>query len=81
MKNARIHEGDLLLIRRQDDVEDGEIAAVLINDLAILKKVYKNNGTLILQSENPDYPPIIYDNKEDCNIRIIGKLKKTVISF
>jgi len=50
MKNARIQDGDLLLIRRQDDVDDGQIAAVLINDEAVLKRVYKRNGTLILQS-------------------------------
>lgn len=79
MKNARIQDGDLLLIRRQDDVDDGQIAAVLINDEAVLKRVYKRNGTLILQSENPDYPPIICDKKSD--VRIIGKLKKTVISY
>ncbi|WP_353853089.1 XRE family transcriptional regulator [Dehalobacter restrictus] len=81
MKNARIQEGDLVLIRQQDDVEDGEIAAVLINDQAVLKKVYKRNGTLWLQSENPDYPPIICDAKGDYNVKILGKLKRTVITY
>lgn len=81
MKNARIQDGDLLLIRRQDNVDDGQIAAVLINDEAVLKRVYKRNGTLILQSENPDYPPIICDGKGDYNVRIIGKLKMTVIKY
>lgn len=81
MKNARIYDGDLLLIRQQDDVNDGEIAAVLINEQVVLKKVYKNNDTLILQAENPDYPPFVCSGKSDCNIKIIGKLKKTVISF
>jgi len=81
MKNARIQEGDLLLIRKQNDVDDGQIAAVLINDEAVLKRVYKRNGTLILQSENPDYPPIICDGKGDYNVKILGKLKKTVITY
>lgn len=81
MKNARIQDGDLLLIRRQDNVDDGQIAAVLINDEAVLKRVYKRNGTLILQSENPDYPPIICDGKGDYNVKIIGKLKMTVIKY
>jgi repressor LexA len=79
MKNARIEEGDLLLIRQQPDVEDGDIAAVLIDDEAVLKRVYKRKGTLILQSENPAYPPIVCDGKN--RVRIIGKLKRTVIKY
>lgn len=64
MINARIMDGDLLLIRRQDDVENGEIAAMLIDGEAVLKRVYKTNDTIILQSENPMYKPIIL-NKND----------------
>jgi repressor LexA len=79
MINARIQDGDLLLIRRQDDVENGEIAAVLIDDEAVLKRVYKTGENVILQSENPNYPPIILDG--NTNIRIIGKLKKVVLNF
>jgi repressor LexA len=79
MINARIQDGDLLLIRRQDDVENGEIAAVLIDDEAVLKRVYKTGDNVILQSENPNYPPIILDG--NTNIRIIGKLKKVVLNF
>lgn len=81
MIEARIHNGDLLLIRRQEEVEDGEIAAVMIGDEAMLKKVYKQGGTLILQSANPEYPPIIRGADNDERIRIIGKLKKIVISI
>jgi repressor LexA len=78
MTGARINDGDLLLIRKQAEVEDGEIAAVVIDDEAVLKRVYKQNGTLILQSENPKYPPkIITDGK----VQIVGKLKKIVINF
>jgi repressor LexA len=81
MINAHITDGALLLIRRQDDVENGEIAAVLIDDEAVLKRVYKNNGTIILQSENPKYQPIIITEGDMKNIRIIGKLKKVVLNF
>lgn len=77
MTGARIHDGDLLLIRKQPEVEDGEIAAVIINDEAVLKRVYKRNGTLILQSENQKYPPIIANGQ----VQIIGKLKKIVINL
>lgn len=78
MIGARIHDGDLLLIRRQDTVEDGEIAAVLVNDEAFVKRVFFRNGMLILHSENPNYPPVVY-HLNDENVRIIGKLKKIII--
>lgn len=81
MINARIMEGDLLLIRKQDDVENGEIAAVLIDGDAVLKRVYKTNDAIILQSENPKYQPIILAKGDMGNIRIIGKLKKVVLNF
>jgi len=79
MVGARIHNGDLLLIRKQSDVENGEIAAVLINDNeeAVLKRVYKNGDQLVLQSENPKYGPIFAPPE---NVKIIGKLKKIVIN-
>lgn len=79
MINARIHEDDLLLIRRQDEVENGEIAAVMINGEAVLKRVYKTSDSLILQSENPKYPPLVVPPYKD--VKIIGKLKRVVIKY
>lgn len=79
MINARIHDGDLLLIRQQDSVETGEIAAVLIDGDALLKRIYIEGNTVILQSENPNYNPIIVDGNKI--IKIIGKLKKVVLNF
>lgn len=81
MINARIMDGDLLLIRRQEEVENGEIAAVVIDGDAVLKRVYKNNNTLILQSENPKYQPILCNKNNTDTIRIVGKLKKVVLNF
>jgi repressor LexA len=78
MTGARVFEGDLLLIRKQDDVENGEIAAVVIGDEAVLKRVFKSNGTLILQSENSKYPPIIC---QPSDVYIIGKLKNIIVKF
>ncbi|HEY2419886.1 MAG TPA: XRE family transcriptional regulator [Neobacillus sp.] len=78
MIGARINDGDLLLMRKQNEVEDGEIAAVVINDEAVLKRVYKKNGAMVLQSENSKYPPMIIT---DGKIQIAGKLKKIVINF
>jgi repressor LexA len=78
MVNARICDGDLVLIRRQPDVENGEIAAINKNGKIFLKRIYKQDGQVILQSENPKYPPIIFNpNKSDCFI--VGKLKRIII--
>lgn len=80
MEGARILEGDLLLIRCQEEVEDGEIAAVLIGEEAVLKRVYKRGSSLWLQSENPKYPPIVIESGIDNEVRVIGKLKKIVVN-
>ncbi len=77
MIGARIHDGDLLLIRQQPEVENGEIAAVLINDEAVLKRVYRNGDQLVLQSENPDYSPIF---SPPADAVVVGKLKKIIIN-
>ena len=79
MINARIFDGDLLLIRKQSTVESGEIAAVWLDGEAVLKRVYLSDGKLILQSENPKYPPRIVDNNNESFI--IGRLKKVVLNF
>ncbi|WP_147536065.1 LexA family protein [Bacillus marasmi] len=81
MIGARIHEGDLLLIRKQDEVENGEIAAVAVDDTAVLKRVFKQDDSVILQSENSKYPPISYIPGQNKRIKIIGKLKKVVLNF
>ncbi len=80
MINARIFDGDLVLIRKQPDVEDGEIAAVLINGDVYLKRIYKRDNSIILQSENPAFPPQIV-NPSNTECLIIGKLKKVIISI
>jgi repressor LexA len=77
MSGARILDGDMLLIREQNTVENGEIAAVCIDGEVFLKRVFIHNKSMILQSENPAYPPIIANGESD--IRIIGKLKKIII--
>ena len=73
MINARINDGDIVFIHQQSDVDDGEIAAVLINDEATLKRVYKKNNEVILIAENPAYSPIIYKGYEVNEVRILGK--------
>lgn len=81
MTGAKIHEGDLLLIQKQVSVENGEIGAVVIDDECVLKRVYRDKDKFTLVSENPNYPPIIFNPKTDKNIKIIGKLKKSITQF
>ncbi len=73
MINARIHNGDIVFIRAQEDVEDGEIAAVLIEDETTLKRVFRHGDILQLQAENPKVKPIICRAEDHLNIRILGK--------
>ena len=75
MIGARIHDGDIVFIRAQDAVDNGQIAAVIINDEATLKRVYfyPEEGKLILSPENPKYPPLVYIGEELNSIKIIGK--------
>lgn len=74
MINARIFDGDLVYIRQQPDVENGEIAAVLIDgEEATLKRVYKSNGTVVLHPENPNYKDIVFTKKEMRQVAILGR--------
>lgn len=75
MTGARIFDGDIVFIRSQNSVDNGEIAAVIINDEATLKRVYfyPDEGKLILSPENPKYAPLVYINDELENIKILGK--------
>ena len=73
MTGARIHDGDLVFIRLQDDVDDGEIAAVVLNDEATLKRVYHIKNGLQLLPMNPAYAPMIFTFDQCSSIRILGK--------
>ena len=73
MINARIYDGDIVYIREQPDVENGEIGAVIINDEATLKRIYKYKNKIVLQPENTAYEPLVYVNEELDTIRILGK--------
>ena len=77
MVNVGIHEGDLLLIRKQDDVDSGDIAVVSINgDNATLKRVIKKENAIILQPENPACETKFFVGEEINTIKIRGRLMK-----
>ena len=75
MIGARIQDGDIVFIHKQEMVDDGEIAAVLIDDEATLKRVYydQENGILQLFAENPQYKTMRFTGEELDHIRILGK--------
>ena len=73
MIGARIRDGDIVFIRRQEDVDDGQIAAVIIDDEATLKRVYHIKNGLQLLSENPRFPPMVFTLEEYGGIRILGR--------
>lgn len=73
MINARIFDGDIVYIRQQDTVDNGEIAAVLIDGEATLKRVTLYDDHIVLAPENPLYRPLVYWGEEMNGIRILGK--------
>lgn len=77
MVNARIQDGDIVFIRQQDVVENGEIAAVVVNgdDEATLKRFYyyRDKSLLILKAENPKYADQVYQNEELDRVHVLGK--------
>lgn len=75
MINARINDGDIVFIKKMPMVNNGEIAAVIIDNEATLKRVYyyPNKSKLVLNPENPAYEPLVYLKDELNTIRILGK--------
>ena len=74
MIGAEIYDGDIVYIRQQRTVLNGQIAAVLIEDEATLKRFYYNEaaGRVMLSAENPDYEPLVYTGEELNRISVLG---------
>ncbi|MBE6693547.1 MAG: helix-turn-helix domain-containing protein [Ruminococcaceae bacterium] len=75
MTGARIYDGDIVYIKQTDAVDNGDIAAVIIEDEATLKRVYyyPEQSKLVLTPENPKYEPLVFIGRELENIKIIGR--------
>lgn len=75
MINARIFDGDIVFIQACQTVDNGQIAAVSIDNEATLKRVYyyPDKNKLVLNPENPAYEPFVYTDEELNDIRILGK--------
>ena len=71
MIDAGIHPGDLVAVQKQDDARDGEIVAALIDgEEATVKRLRRRDGKVILESENPAYQPMVFDE----GVELIGKV-------
>jgi len=75
MTGIGIKNGDIAVIKRTDCVENGDIAAVLVEHEATLKRIYLSSKALVLKSENPAFADQIYDMNQNNLIRILGSYK------
>ena len=73
MIGARIYDGDIVFVRKQETVENGEIAVVAVEDEATLKRFYKYNDLIVLRAENPAYKDMVFAPSDHKQIRILGK--------
>lgn len=71
MIDEHIYDGDIVFIKQQQYLENGQIGAILVEDEATLKIFYKEEKTVILQPANKEYKPLIYTKGD---IYIMGKL-------
>lgn len=73
MTGAGIQDGDIVYIRRQEEVENGQIAAVMVGDEeATLKRFYRESNVIQLVSENPTIPPKVFIGEAISQIRVVG---------
>ena len=80
----KISDGDVVIVRKQETVENGEIAVVLINgDDATVKKFYKTDAGIKLVSTNPTYDPFFYtpDEVNTLPVSVIGKVVELRAKF
>ena len=73
MINARIFDGDIVYVRQQATVDNGQIAAVLIDGEATLKRVQLYEDHISLEPENPQYRPLVHWGDEMNTVHILGK--------
>lgn len=72
MKNADMRDGDVIIVRRQQLAENGEIVVALIDGEATVKRLNIEDGTIRLVPENKKYKPITVD--PDSDFRVLGKV-------
>ena len=75
MKDLGITDGDIAIVRLQEEIETGELAVVVINgDEGTLKRVRKFEGGIILEAANQEYEPRVFTGDELSTVRVVGKV-------
>ena len=74
----KIEEGDRIVVRRQDSVDNGRIAVVMIGDEAVVKRFECEKNKLTLISINPEYPPRVIEGKDLEDVRIVGLVQEVM---
>ncbi len=74
MIGARIYNGDLVYVRRQPQVENGEIAVVLVDGEATVKRVFYYSDRLVLRPENEAFSDMIYNKSDAHDLSVLGKV-------
>lgn len=69
-----IRPGDLVMVRVQPRVGRGDIAVVMVEDEATLKRVYEEAGGLVLKGDNPDFTPLRFSPAQTAQVQILGKV-------
>lgn len=73
MTGARIFKDDIVYLKLQSSVQNGQIAAVLINNKDIvLRRLFFSSDSIILQAENPSHEPAFFSSNQRASIKIIG---------
>ncbi len=77
MEGSHIYDGDIVYVQQCDDVKSGEIAVVMIDQEATIKKVYYKNNLMILEASNPKYESRFFTPQEveDLPVRILGRVR------
>lgn len=75
MTGARIMDGDIVFIRKDAELVNGQVYAVEIDDEATLKRVYYDEAAqeLRLLAENPKYPTMVYSGERLAHVHVLGK--------
>lgn len=78
----KIEDGDIIQVHKQDSIDSGSIAVILLDgDEGLVKKVYYGSDWIELQSINPNYPPMRFEGPEIMRVRVVGLVKGVLHEF
>lgn len=82
MSGLGIQEGDIAIVRRQETVQSGELAVLVINgDEGTLKRVRLQKNAIILEAANPAYPPLLFIGEDMNTVKIVGRVLQVIKNF